>query len=72
MSKLPSFKYKKMIFHNVKDNLFETERFGDKLIYEYKNGQYHLIRDERLSSTFGTEEVCSNANSINADDYWWK
>jgi hypothetical protein len=72
MSKLPSFKYKKMIFHNVKDNLFQTERFGDKLIYEYKNGEYHLIRDERLSSTFGTEEVCSNPNSINADDYWWK
>jgi hypothetical protein len=72
MSKLPSFKYKKMIFHNVKDNLFQTERFGDKLIYEYKNGEYHLIRDERLSTTFGTEVVCSNPNSINADEYWWK
>ena len=45
MSKLNSFKYKGMIFHNVKDNLFQTEEFGDKLIYEFKNGEYYLIKD---------------------------
>lgn len=61
-----------MIFHNVKDNLFQTERFGDKLVYEFKNGKYHLVRDERLSSVITSDEVCSNPNSICANDYWWK
>ena len=72
MSKLPSFEYKKMIFHNVKDNLFQTERFGDKLVYELKNGKYHLVRDERLSSVITSDEVYSNPNSICANDYWWR
>jgi len=39
MIKLPSFEYKKMIFHNVKDNLFQTDKFGNKLIYKYENGR---------------------------------
>ena len=45
MSKLPSFEYKKMIFHNVKDNLFQTDRFGDKLIYKYEifNSKFNHI-----------------------------
>lgn len=47
MSKLNSFKYKGMIFHNVKDNLFQTEKFGDKLIYKFENDKYHLVKDER-------------------------
>jgi hypothetical protein len=72
MSKLPSFKYKKMIFHNVKDNLFQTERFGDKLIYEYKNEEYHLIRDERLPDVIGIDELSNNPNFICNNDYWWK
>jgi len=65
MSKLPSFKYKKMIFHNVKDNL-------DKLIYEYKNEEYHLIRDERLPDVIGIDELSNNPNFICNNDYWWK
>jgi len=72
MSKLPSFKYKGMIFHNVKENLFQTEKFGDKLVYEYKNGKYYLIKDERLSSTIGSDELSSNPNSVCNNDYWWK
>jgi hypothetical protein len=72
MKKLPSFKYKQMIFHNIKNNLFQTERFGDKLIYEFKNGEYHLIKDERLSSVVGSDEIGKNPNSIFNNDYWWK
>ena len=72
MSKLHSFKYKGMIFHNVKDNLFQTDRFGDKLIYEYKNEKYHLVKDERLSSTISLDEISRNPNSICNNDYWWK
>lgn len=70
--KLPSFIYKKLIFHNVKDNIFHSEKFGDKLIYEWKDEAYHLVRDERLSSVIPLEEVCSNPNSICNNDYWWK
>ena len=72
MSKLPSFEYKKMIFHNVKDNLFQTDKFGDKLIYKFENGKYHLVKDERLSSVIGTDEVCGIPNSMFNNDYWWK
>jgi hypothetical protein len=72
MSKLPSFEYKKMIFHNVKDNLFQTDRFGDKLIYKFENGKYHLVKDERLSSVIGINEINGNPNSISNNDYWWK
>jgi len=72
MKKLQSFKYKKMIFHNVKDNLFQTEEFGDKLIYEYKNGEYHLIIDERLSTVMSIDELSKNPDSIFNNDYWWK
>lgn len=72
MSKLPSFEYKKMVFHNVKDNLFQTERFGDKLIYKFENGKYHLVKDERLSSVIGIDEVNRDPNSICNNDYWWK
>ena len=72
MSKLPSFKYKGMIFHNVKDTLFQTDRFSDKLIYEYKNEEYHLVKDERLSSIISLDEINGNPNSICNNDYWWK
>ena len=72
MSKLPSFEYKKMIFHNVKDNLFQTDRFGDKLIYKFENGKYHLVKDERLSSVIEINEINGNPNSISNNDYWWK
>ena len=72
MRKLPSFEYKKMIFHNVKDNLFQTDRFGDKLIYKFENGKYHLVKDERLSSVIGIDEVSGNPNSMCNNDYWWK
>ncbi len=61
MSKLPSFEYRKMIFHNVKDNLFQTDRFGDKLIYKFENGIYHLVKDERLSSVISLSE-CTSKN----------
>ena len=57
MNKVSSFKYKNMWFHNVKDNLFQTEKFGDKLIYEYKNNKYHLVKDERLSSIISPDEI---------------
>ena len=66
MKKLPSFKYKKMIFHNVKDNLFQTDRFGDKLIYEKVGEEYHLIKDERLSPVISSDEISGTP------DYWWK
>ena len=56
MSKLPSFKYKGMIFHNVKDNLFQTEKFGDKLIYKFENDKYHLVKDQRLSDVITSDE----------------
>jgi hypothetical protein len=72
MSKLPSFKYKGMIFHNVKDNLFQTDEFGDKLIYKFENGKYHLIKDQSLSDVIGINELSKNPNSICNDDYWWK
>ena len=72
MSKLNSFKYKGMIFHNVKDNLFQTDEFGDRLIYKFENGKYHLVKDERLSSIIGINEINGNPNSISNNDYWWK
>lgn len=73
MSKLPSFEYKKMIFHNVKDNFFQTDRFGDKLIYKLENKKYQLVKDERLSSVIPLSE-CTNNNtqSYTNDDNWWK
>ena len=74
MSKLHSFEYKKMIFHNVKDNLFQTDRFGDKLIYKYENGKYHLVKDERLSSVIPLSEIHSDnpqsQSYINDDNNW--
>ena len=72
MSKLHSFEYKKMIFHNIKDNLFQTDRFGDKLIYKYENGKYHLVKDERLSSVIPLSECTSNnpQSYINDDNNW--
>lgn len=66
MKKLPSFKYKGMIFHNTKDNFFQTDRFGAKLIYEKVGEQYHLIKDERLSPVIGLDEISGTP------DYWWK
>ena len=72
MRKLPSFKYKKMIFHNTKGNLFQTEKFGDKLIYKYENETYYLVKDERLSSIISSDEVRGNANSVHNNDHWWK
>lgn len=73
MNKLPSFRYKEMIFHNVKDNLFQTKRFGDKLVYKYENGKYLLVKDERLSSVIPPSE-CMNNNpqSYANDDNNWK
>lgn len=72
MSKLPSFKYKNMIFHNVKDNFFQTNKFGDKLIYKIENGKYHLVKDQRLPDVIGIDELCNNQNSICNNDYWWE
>ena len=63
------FKVGDRVYEGLK---FQTDKFGDKLIYKLENGKYHLIKDERLSITFGTEEVCKNPNSISADEYWWK
>ena len=72
MSKLPSFEYKKMIFHNVKDNLFQTDRFGDKLIYKFENGKYRLVKDERLSNVISSNELSKNPFSYCNDDNNWK
>ncbi len=72
MSKLNSFKYKGMIFHNTKDNLFQTEKFGDKLIYKFENEEYHLVKDERLSAVITSDELFKNPNGICSNDYWWK
>jgi hypothetical protein len=36
MSKLPSFEYKKMIFHNVRDNLFQSSIKDIELSLSYK------------------------------------
>ena len=72
MSKLPSFKYKGIVFHNVKDNLFQTDEFGDKLIYRFENGKYHLVKDQRLSDVIEIDEITNNSNSICNNDYWWK
>ena len=72
MGKLNSFKYKNLVFHNTINNLFQTDKFGDKLIYELKDGNYHLIKDERLSSVISLEEVSSNPNSYCNDDNNWK
>ena len=72
MSKFPSFEYKKMIFHNVKDNLFQTDKFGDKLIYKFENGKYYLVKDERLSTVISLSECTSNNTQsyINNDNNW--
>ena len=72
MSKLASFEYKKMIFHNVKDNLFQTDRFGDKLVYKFENGKYHLVKDERLSNVISSDELSKNPFSYCNDDNNWK
>ena len=73
MNKLPSFKYKNLIFHNTKDNLFQTKEFGDKLIYKFENKKYHLVKDERLSSVISIEEVTNrNPQSFINDDNNWK
>lgn len=71
MSKL-SFKYKNMIFHNVKDNLFQTDRFGDKLVYKFENGKYHLVKDERLLNVISPDELSKNPLSYCNDDNNWK
>lgn len=72
MSKLASFEYKKMIFHNVKDNLFQTDRFGDKLVYKFENGKYHLVKDERLSNVISSGELSKNPYNYWNDDNNWK
>ena len=72
MSKLPSFKYKEMIFHNIKDNLYQTVKFGNKLIYKYENNKYHLIKDERLFSVITLDEISKNPFSYCNDDNNWK
>ena len=72
MSKLNSFKYKGMTFHNTKDNLFQTEKFGDKLIYKFENEEYHLVKDERLSAVITSDELFKNPNGICSNDYWSK
>ena len=72
MIKLNSFRYKGMIFHNTIGNLFQTEEFGDKLIYELKCGKYHLIKDERLSQVIDLKEISSNPQSYYNDDNNWK
>jgi len=73
MSKLPSFKYKNLVFHNTKDNLFQTKEYGDKLIYKFENEKYHLVKDERLSSVISIEEVTNrNPQSFMNDDNNWK
>ena len=64
------FKYKNMIFYNVKDNLFQTDKFGDKLIYKYEDGKYHLVKDERLSFIIPLSE-CSGKDHLN-EYYIWK
>ena len=55
MSKLNSFEYKGMIFHNVKDNIFQTDRFGDKLIYKFENGKYHLVNYPRTKDSWASD-----------------
>ena len=72
MAKLNSFKYKDMVFRNTNDNLFQTDKFGDKLIYELRDDRYHLIKDERLSSVISLKEACGNPNSYCNDDNNWK
>ena len=72
MNKLPSFKYRGMTFHNVNDNLFQTDRFGDKLIYEYKAERYHLVRDERLPAVIPPSELSKNPYSYCNNDNNWK
>lgn len=71
-TKLPSFKYRNLVFHNTKDNLFETKEFGNKLIYKFENNQYHLVKDERLSSVISLNECTSNnpQSFINDDNNW--
>lgn len=61
-----------MIFHNVKDNLFQTDRFGSKLIYKYENDKYHLVKDERLPSVITSDEMYKNPFSYYNDDNNWK
>jgi hypothetical protein len=46
MSKLNSFKYKGMIFHNVKDNLFQTEKFGDYWVEWISAGGYIAVKND--------------------------
>lgn len=71
--KLPSFKYKGLVFHNVHDNVFHSETFGDKLVYELKNNEYHLIKDERLSEVISLKEcISNNSQSYFNDDNNWK
>lgn len=72
MAKLNSFKYKGMIFHNTNNNLFQTDKFGNKLIYELRGYNYHLIKDERLSSVISLEEISDNPQSYHNDDNNWK
>jgi len=69
---MKEFYYKGMKFIEVSHNVFHSEKFGDKLIYEYKNGNYHLVRDERLSSVISLDEINSNPNMFCNNDYWWK
>ena len=69
---MKGFYYKGMKFIEVSPNVFHSDKFGSKLIFEYKNGKYHKIKDERLSKTIGFKEINSNSNSIHNDDYWWK
>lgn len=72
MGKLNSFRYKGLTFRNTNNNIFQTDKFGDKLIYELKGNNYHLIKDERLSPVISLAEVSRNPNSYHNDDNNWK
>jgi hypothetical protein len=66
------FEYKGLRFIEVAPNIFHSVDFGDKLIYEYKENKYYLIKDERISEVISLEECNGNPNSISNNDYWWK
>ena len=62
---------------NKKGKVFENNDthvkvWGDKLIYKFENGKYHLVKDERLSSVISLSECTSNnpQSYINDDNNW--
>lgn len=50
------------------DELFSNA--DGSIIYQFKNGKYHLIKDSRLSDVIQFDEIYKNCNFENEENSW--